>query len=208
MQNIDNIAQSMAVVDAVLREYFPNDFYKRCMYAAFGLRLLLNDAGIDASIIGGNFFCLVVSDDNSRASLQGFGSDVSDMPSHFWVEAAGVLIDLGPYYLPHESSYPAASMPAIRWPLSTPLPRFLGYREDIRYASNVELQSDPVIMKRMEDFLARCKERSRPDCIKPNLPTWQLKNTESLRFAAQKKDLWACGALSFLKHHSQDALPF
>src|ERR1700686_4584001 len=89
MPTQDSITRSLIIVDQTLREVFPDDFDQRCMYAAFGLRLLLKQVGLKPQIIGGDFLCFVLSTDSRKATLQGFGSHTSPKPSHYWVEADG-----------------------------------------------------------------------------------------------------------------------
>jgi hypothetical protein len=99
-------------------------------------------------------------------------------------------------------------MPVIRWPLTTPFPLFLRYKETVRYHQDVELRSDSTIVSRMDDFLERCRDRSRIDTGSVGSPTWQLRGAETLRYAAGKGDAWAKGAMLFLRRISQNQLPF
>lgn len=206
----DPITRSLAVVDKTLREAFPEDFDKRCMYAAFGLRQLLQAAGLTPQIVGGQFMCLVVSPDGQQATFQGFGTPNSQAPepSHYWVEVGQVLVDLGPHYLSRRSSHPAASMPFVRWSLHTNLPPFLRYQEAVRYDQNVMLAADPTITKRMKDFLDYCLQESQATTGETRLPSWQLKDMTSLQYAAQRGDAWARAGVFFLKTRPVVSLPF
>jgi hypothetical protein len=109
MNLISTITRTLYVVDCSLRKEFPEDFYKRCMYAAFGSTALLQDAGYEANIVGGDFLAFVVAKSEQRAGLQGFGLG-TDQPSHFWVEVDNTIVDVGPHYLPEDSRFPAASL--------------------------------------------------------------------------------------------------
>jgi hypothetical protein len=208
MAKQDPIARSLAIVDKALRAAFPDDFDKRCMYAAFGLRSLLQEAGLSPEIVGGEFLCLALSPDGKRATLQGFGKPNSQEPSHYWVELGKTLIDVGPHYLPRNSSHPSVPIPFVRWSLAAPLPRFLRYRAVIRYDPHVTLVSDAEILNRMDDFLARCQQENQAATGEVKLPTWQLKDMASLQYAAQRGDPWARGTSMFLRHSATIQLPF
>lgn len=211
MASLDPVTRSLAIVDKALRAAFPDDFDKRCMYAAFGLRQLLQEAGQTVQIVGGQFLCLVVSPDGRQVTFQGFGMPSSAQapePSHYWVEAGQTLVDLGPHYLPRRSSHRAASMPLVCWSLQTSLPPFLRYKEAMRYDQNVELVATAAISKRMDDFLLRCQQESRSATGDVKLPGWQFRDIGSLQHAAQRGDAWARGAMSFVKTRPTVSLPF
>jgi hypothetical protein len=61
MNLISTITRSLYVVDRSLRKEFREDYYKRCMYAAFGTTALLHEAGFKANIVGGDFLAFVVA---------------------------------------------------------------------------------------------------------------------------------------------------
>jgi hypothetical protein len=63
-------------------------------------------------------------------------------------------------------------------------------------------------MKRMTEFLRLCHLKSETESRILTLPSWQLKDKASLRFAAQKGDRWARGAMHYQQHHTHDAVPF
>jgi len=201
------IASCMGLIDSMLRELFPDDYDARCMYAAFGLSSLLRQLGLDARIVGGDFLAFVVSKDGRQANLQGFGqgSD-SALPSHFWVESSGRLLDLGPHYLPRKSSFPAATIPAIALPLAQS-PLFLRYRPKIRYEPDVQLASDDAITGRMRAFLKECNRRWEKG-IRPTLPTWIFNGKEALQRAATGRDPWAQSAIQFARRARIEELPF
>jgi hypothetical protein len=204
MAKQDPLSSTLATVDHVLRQRFPDDFDKRCMYAAFGLRALLRRTGIGSEIVGGRYTCFVVSADLQHASHQGFGTGSNDQASHYWVEAQGYLLDPGPHYLPLRSSFPAAPIPMVRWPLASPIPHFMRYQEQARYHQEAKLRSSQEIQDRMNQFLAACEE-ARTDVA---TPCWQLKGMESLRYAAGNRDRWALGALRFIAEYPPSSLPF
>jgi hypothetical protein len=207
MLNQDPITRNLAIVDQTLREVFPDDFDKRCMYTVFGLRYLLTEAGLSPQIVGGDFLCLMLSTDNRKTTLQGFGGGTVG-PSHFWIEANGILIDLGACYLPRGSSYAAVPTPVIRWPLSIPLPHFLRYQAHIRYHYDVALHSDVTITQRMDEFLERCRIRSQTETRQLKLPSWELTGHASLKSAAQKGSIWARTAIVFHQRMPREQLPF
>lgn len=197
-------ARCLTIVDRTLRASFPGDYEKRCLYAAFGLRALLKTRGAEATVIGGDVLAFVVSADTQRAGLQGFGFG-SDGPAHYWVEADGLLIDIGPHYLPRGSSYSAAKVPMVAWRKNTPLPPYLRYRESVRYAQDVELVADSAIMERMKRFIEDCCKRNAAQSGQPKPPAWLLTDDGALRAAAKAKDVWALNALRFVQvAHLQD----
>lgn len=200
------LTRALAVVDRTLRTTFPDDYDQRCMYAAFGLRALLHRAGHEARIIGGDFAAFVVSRTGERAGLKGFGF-ADDGPAHYWVEAGDTLIDLGPHYLPKSSRYPTAPMPILAWAKSASLVHVVRYRSEVEYAPDVELDSTPEIMARMERFLEYCETRYRAQVGQPKLPTWLLSGTPALTTAASSGDAWAKNALRFLRETRPEDLP-
>lgn len=207
MTGEDVTTRALALTDVSLRAFFPNDFHKRCMYAAFGLSSLLQDSGVSAQVIGGDFLCALVSSDGTQMSLQGFGSSGQGEPSHFWVETQGFTLDLGPTYLPYESRYPAPSPPIIRWPVSSSLPAFLAYRERVRLAEDVVISS-PEIRQRNAEFVACCRQMNRSEAGRMLPNAWQLKDYQSLRYAASKKDPWALAASEFLRRSLKAEFPY
>lgn len=205
MPTRDPIGQALAIADVSLREFFPNDFYKRCMYASFGVAALLKDEGISAHLSAGDFICTVVSRNGMQMSLQGFGASSDGAPSHYWVSAHEHLLDLGPMYLPYESSFPAASLPILRWPTAIKLPDFILYRERERYAEGVEI-TNPTFRDRKAAFLSHCR-KTRDSKEDFQLPAWQLKSMQSLRFAAQKGDPWAQASIEFIRRSLKAEFP-
>lgn len=202
----DPVSQALAIADVSLRGFFPTDFHKRCMYASFGLAALLHDEGISARLVGGDFVCTVVSRDGAQMSLQGFGTTIDGPPSHYWVLADDHLLDLGPMYLPYESSFPAAPLPILRWPTTIALPDFVLYRERERYAEGVEIH-DPVMREKNIAFLSHCRSTRDTASRGFPLPSWQLMDSQSLRYAAQKGDLWAMASMEFLRRSLKASFP-
>ncbi len=202
----DPVGQALAIADTSLREFFPTDFYKRCMYASFGIAALLHDEGISAHLVGGDFICTVVSRDGAQMTLQGFGTTHDGPPSHYWVLAGGQLLDLGPMYLPYESSFPAAPLPILRWPIAVDLPDFVLYRERERYAEGAEIY-DPVMREKNSAFLSHCRSTRDNASRSLLLPAWQLEDSQSLRYAAQKGDLWAKASMEFLRRSLKASFP-
>ncbi len=202
----DTIGQVLAIVDVSLREFFPDDFHRRCMYASLGIAALLRDEGISAQVVGGEFICTVVSRDGATMTLQGFGGSKDGLPSHFWVLAAGQQLDLGPMYLPYESSYPAAPLPILRWPTAVKLPNIILYREHERYVGDAELL-DPVLREKNIAFLAHCRSVRDAAGSPFIVPTWQLKDSQSLKYAAQKGDMWSRASIEFLRRSMKASFP-
>jgi len=165
------VERVLCVVDRCLRSTFPDDYYKRCMYASFGLHRLLQARGYSPVIVGGNFGAFVVSRDKSLASIQGYASG-SGEHSHYWIELDGSIIDLGTYYLPVESSFQACEMPVVFWSTSYPLPKGLIYSPSARYPSSDFSRLSPHIMEKMEPFLAACHARMAKPLTKPKIGKW------------------------------------
>lgn len=206
MAHADPVVSALLLTDAALRAVFPSDFHKRCMYAAFAIASLLEDAGLDAQVAGGDFLCAVVSTDGRQLSLQGFGTTGVGDASHYWVHANGMLIDPGPAYLPYESPYPAASPPALTWANALPLPPVLAYRERVRVTPDAAI-SDPVIAQRVADFVAHCRTRRDAGSAWGHPPFWLLRDMAALRHRAQRRDPWALAAQTFLRRGMKANFP-
>lgn len=204
----EHIRLSMSVVDQSLREMFPDNYWKRCMYAAFGLQLLLKEEGIASDIVAGDVACFVLYTQDNQPGMDGFKTEKPGVPAHFWVETNDVLIDLGPYYLPRDTRRPIASMPLICWPREVQLPNYLRYREKARYSPGTKLQVADDMMERMASFLAHCESRDRTPPSKVESESWELKGPDSLQAAARKGDRWACGAKKFDSWVNPSKLPF
>lgn len=200
------IERTLATVDAALRVTFPDDFDARCMYASFGVRDLLRAAGQSAEILSGDFLCFSVSKDGRQSLMEGFGTPTANVPSHFWVEADGRRLDLGPSYLPRSSRLDAASIPPLNWGLSAPLPLYLRYRAHHRWHADAELPSDDPLIENLSRF------RSILAQVATTRPTphwsWHLHGPGAVTRAARCGDLWAKGALRFLKVADRQELPF
>lgn len=207
MNLISTITRTLYVVDRSLRKEFPEDYYKRCMYAAFGTTALLQDAGFKANIVGGDFLAFVVARFEQRAGLQGFGLG-TDQPSHFWVEVDDTIVDVGPYYLPDDSRFPAASMPFIAWSPASELPLYLRYCSNVQYDPCVRLDSTPEIAKRLDAFVAACRARYAAQSGQPKLRSWLLTGGTALETAARTGDAWAQNAIRFANGIKEERLPF
>jgi hypothetical protein len=187
-------------VDKALRSEFADDFDKRCLSAAFAVFALLQDEGFDTRLAGGDFVAFVVARSEQRAGLQGFGYG-SDQPSHFWVEVQDTIVDLGPHYLPHGSSFAAAAMPVVAWQFSDGLSVYLRYRTHMRYDPAVQLQSFPDVMARKDRFVAGCRAKYAAQRGQPRLPSWLLTGP-------REGDVWARNALRFAAGIDRSQLPF
>lgn len=201
-----DITHILAVVDAALREAFPDDYDARCMYAAFGVRDRFRAAGQPATIVGGDFLCFSVSKDGREALMEGFGAASATPPSHFWVEACGRRLDIGPHYLPRRSRLDAAPIPPLNWGLSAPLPPYLRYRARQRWQPEEELPPGDALADRVAWFRAACARRA----TAPAAPRWAwlLHGPGAVSRAARGGDAWAQGALHFLKVTDPRTLPF
>ena len=201
------ISRTLSVVDRSLRKDFPDDYDKRCMYAAFGISTLLQDAGVTANIVGGDFLAMVVSTSGERVALQGFGYG-ADQPSHYWVEAENTIVDVGPHYLPRGARFAAAAIPLVAWAPAKVLPTFLRYRPHINFDYRAQLQSTPEIVQRMETFIGHCRMRFAAQTGQPKLSTWLLADMKSLEAAAQNGNVWARNAIRFTDGMEAAKLPF
>jgi hypothetical protein len=197
MTSNDQITRYFSIVDYALRHAFPDSYWKRCMYAALGMRELLRADGIDAKMVYGDVACFTISPDAKNAGWQGFVNNGVGPAAHFWIETVGYLLDLGPHYLPADSRRPIAPLPLIRWPLNEARPRYLRYRE--RGHGEADMRQDPELAQRVADFVDHCMTVRQSGDV-PAMPsyTWQLLGTPSLMTAARKGDAWAGAALQFV----------
>ncbi|WP_060477712.1 hypothetical protein [Pseudomonas monteilii] len=184
------VERVLCVVDRCLKNQFPNDYYKRCLYASFGVHRLLEEMGYSPVIVGGNFGAFVVSRDERLAGIQGYASN-SGEHSHYWVELNGSLIDLGTIYLPVESSYAAHEMQAMFWNLNQLLPKGLKYDAKARYSTSDASHLAAEIIEKMDIFIRACQERMAKPLVKPKIGKWLVTNQASIQSAAKKGDLWA-----------------
>lgn len=204
------VERASALVLRCLRRAFPDDYDRRCIYAAAGLKHLLSGAGMDARLHAGDFLALVVARDGSRAGLQGFGGgDGREAYSHYWVETPRRLVDLDPHLLPRSSSFAAAPLPLICWDKGDPAPIALHYRAAQRYAPDATMRFPAPIADRMSNFLdelgGRWMERS--GATSSSSWSWMLTGEGSLRLAA-RRDVWAKGVLRFEREIDPASLPF
>jgi len=200
---VAELERVLAAVDAALRQTFPHDFDTRCMYAAFGVRDLLRAAGERAQIIAGDFLCFSVSRDGRSALMEGFGKMDANPPAHFWVEAAGRRLDLGPHYLPRRSRMEVAAIPPVCWSLGSPLPHYARYRERQRFDFDVELSPADPLVERLREFRSICAQQP---AASPHW-RWMLRSQGSVTAAARDGDTWAKNALLFLKCTTVGQLP-
>jgi len=201
------IEATITVVDRTLRREFCEDFYKRCAYAAMATCNLLADKGIQSEMLGGNFAAFVVSPDGRRAGMSGYGFS-REQSAHFWVEAAGRYIDIGPHYLPLRPGQVSQAMPPAVWPVIQPLPRYLRYQVLERFLPDARFNPDPEIETRAATFLAKCRERQAKQFGNPKFPRWLLTGPQALLAAASKRDDWAMSAVRFEGGEGFTELPF
>lgn len=200
------VERIFCVVDRCLKSQFPDDYYKRCLYASFGIHSLLQAMGYSPAVVGGNFLAFVVSRDQRQASMQGYGSE-SGEHSHYWVELDGSIIDLGTHYLPVESSFLASEMPALFWDSAYRMPKGLRYAPEARYAAPGIAHLEPHIIEKMEPFLIACHARIRQPLVKPKLGKWLVRSPSSIKNAAIKGDPWARAVMRY-ESMSAEPLPF
>lgn len=190
------VERILCVVDRCLKSQFPDEYYKRCLYASFGIHSLLKAMGYSPAVVGGDFLAFVVSRDERQASMQGYGSDSAEH-SHYWVELNGSIIDLGTYYLPVGSSFVASDMPALFWDTANPLPKGLRYASEARYASTETSHFESQIEERMIVFIAACHARMKQPLVKPKLGRWLATTPSSFQKAASKGDVWAKSVIRY-----------
>lgn len=200
------VERVLCVVDRCLKGQFPDDYYKRCLYASFGVHSLLQAMGHKPSVVGGNFLAFVVSRDQRQATMQGYGSD-SGEHSHYWIELDGAVIDPGTHYLPIGSSFPAYEMPALFWDMDYRMPKGLRYAPEARYASPEVAHLQPHIIEKMVPFLAACKARMAQPLVKPKMGKWLATSPPSIKTAAIKGDLWARAVMRY-ESMPAEPLPF
>jgi hypothetical protein len=201
------VERLIAVVEYCLCEMFPADFFRRCAFTAFVLRALLQDRGIEATMIGGQFAAFVMTPDGARMAVQGFDRGPEPYP-HLWVEANGCLIDLGPYLLPFGSEYPVAPMPALIWDMGAPLPAALRYKTHDRLPGDARISANPGVRAQCDAFLDRCRMLAADESRAPVLPNWIATGPASLAAAIGRSDPWACGAKRFESLALNHPLPF
>jgi hypothetical protein len=201
------IVRALGVVDRALRKDFPEDFDKRCMYAASATCVLLHEAGFESTIVGGDFVAFVVSASGHRAGMQGFGGG-KDQPSHYWVRVSDKIVDIGPHYLPWSSSFPAATLPFVAWSQASAPPKFLRYRPTVDYGRSVQRLATFDSVDRSEAFVNNCRRRFESQSGQPKLPAWLLTDWKSLKTAAEHGDFWARNAIRFSNETDESSLPF
>ncbi len=208
MNSYNRLLRSIAVVIRTLKATFPGDYSQRCMYFAFGIQRLLNQQNIKVNIICGDFLAFVVSREDKRSGLQGYGFGCDEEYSHYWIETEEHMVDVGPHFLPETSSYPVAKMPIIVWRKSNPLPIFLRYKPLLRLEDGAYLDAPIEIQTRMREFLEECIRRLDGTRGQPKLPSWVLRDGNSLKSMAKKRDVWSRSAIRFSEETREEELPF
>ncbi|MBS0502886.1 MAG: hypothetical protein JSS55_03605 [Proteobacteria bacterium] len=207
MSDLSKIERVLGIVEYCLCEAFPRDFFRRCAFAGFGVRALLQDMGIEAAMVGGQFAALVVAPDRGRLAVQGFKAGREPFP-HFWVEADDRLIDLGPHLLAYGSDYPVLSMPALAWEMSAPLPSAIRYKAQQRLPHDTRMSIDQALNVRCDGFVRECRAVAANGKATPALPTWLASNYASLLTAVDRGDAWAGEAKRFENIAQNHPLPF
>lgn len=201
------VQELFAVTDWCIKNRFPDDYDSRCLYNACAIHTILTDKGINAIIVGGNVGAFTLSTDNQEALLEGFGGGDINQPSHYWVEAEGIILDPGVSYLPKKSRIHAVPMPMVAWPKNTAFPHYLQYKETIRYAEDADYIFPDDIANRVSDFIEKCQKRYASKAAKKKLSTWILSSTDGVKTAAKSGDKWAKGALRFMSMDSTPTMP-
>lgn len=201
------IEELFAVTDWCIKNSFPDDYDARCLYNACAIHSILMSEGVKAIIVGGNVGVFTLSTDGREALLDGFGGGDITQPSHYWVEADGIILDPGTSYLPKRSRMHAVPMPMVAWSRNNALPNYLQYKETIRYAEEVEYIFPDDIANRVSDFIERCQKRYASKAAKKKLSNWILSSPNGLNNTAKSGDRWAKGALRFLSMASAPTIP-
>lgn len=204
---LGDFERMMAIVEAMLREMFPDDFFRRCAFAAFGLRALIEDGGVEARLVGGQFGAFVMTPDRRRLAVQGFGSGPEPFP-HLWVETPAYLIDLGPHLLAFGSEYRIVGMPAVIWDLAAPMPAALRYKASGTLPPGARISADRSVSDLCDVFVDRCRDRELACPKGERLRTWIATNYGSLEAAVRLRDRWALGAKRFERTAQHQPLPF
>lgn len=192
-----NIDELFSTIDLCLKKSFPTDFDARCLYTACSIYTILKDAGVKSVIVGGDVGAFTLSNDGRQASLEGFGGSSQDQPSHYWVEANGILLDPNISYLPKRSRIQRAPMPMIAWRCAYALPKGLQYKGIIRYDEDAEFLFPDEISKRISTFIEQCRKIYKSTAAKKKLSTWILSSPESLINKARSGDKWSIGVSRF-----------
>lgn len=184
-------------IDWCLKKNFPTDYDARCLYTACAIYTILKEAGVKSVIVGGDVGAFTLSNDGQEASLEGFGGSNQDQPSHFWVEANGILLDPNVSYLPKRSRIQRAPMPMIAWQYAYALPKGLQYKDVIRYDENAEFLFPDEFSTRITTFIEQCRNRYKSTAAKKKLSTWILSSPESLINKSRSGDKWSIGISRF-----------
>lgn len=201
------IENLFSVTDWCIKNTFPQDYDVRCLYSACAIHSILVSKGIKAVIVGGNVGVFTLSADGRQALLEGFGGGDMTQPSHYWIEANGVILDPCVSYLPRRSQMRAVPMPMVAWSKNIALPNCIQYVEKIRYAEEVEFAFPDEIANRVQQFIECCLKRYASTVAKKKLVTWLLTNPSELNNAARSGDLWAKGAIRFQSMNSVPTIP-
>ncbi|AWH87997.1 hypothetical protein [Limnobaculum parvum] len=201
------IENLFAVIDWCIKNSFPEDYDARCLYSACAIHAILISKGVKAVIVGGNMGAFTLSADGRKALLEGFSGGDMVQPSHYWVEANGVILDPCVSYLPRRSRICAVSMPMVAWSKNVALPNYLQYVEKIRYAEEVGFIFPDDIGIRVQEFIEYCQKQYSSKTVKKKFATWLLSNPNELNNAARLGDRWAKGAIRFQSMNSVPTIP-
>ena len=188
---VERIAHVLTVVLGCLREHFPDDYFRRCAFAARGIRALLDKDGIDGHAVGGRFTALAVARFGPRYALQGFTDSPEPYP-HLWVETPQRLIDLGPYLLPYGSPFPIVAMPPLIWDRAEPLPAALRYEPIDVVSDDAPFSVDLLVAREAEAFVTLCMDHCADEA---RFPHWIATGRQALD--RQIDDRWVQGVRHF-----------
>lgn len=191
------IEELYSTIDWCLRKKFPTDYDSRCLYTACAIYSILKSEGIRAVIVGGDVGALAISIDGSHASLEGFAGSLKGQPSHYWVEANGVLLDPNVSYLPKNSKIQRIPMPMVAWNQRKAMPKSLQYVDQIRYDEDVEFRFPDDIAERITTFINMCKKRYASKATKKKLSGFVISSPESIQQHAASGNKWALGSIRF-----------
>jgi hypothetical protein len=192
-EEVERLARILAVVFHCLRESFPDDFYRRCAFAARAIRELLLRDGVESHAVGGRFTALAVGRFDARYALQGFQGGPEPYP-HLWVETEHRLIDLGPHLLPFGSPFPLVPMPALAWNKGDPLPAALAYEQIDVIADHAPFSVSDEVSAQARSFVDCCL-----DMMAASPLTFLLTGARALTEAEQAGDAWARAVARFQK---------
>ena len=194
----ETIDRVFHTVDQELRQSFPDDYWKRCMYAASATKTLLEKLGKNSIVVSGDFIGFVVSPDSKTASFRGFAS-AENSAAHLWVECENTLLDIMPFYLPddNENQNSMCKLAPIAWNQKERLPPAISYIVKTRYAVDFKFRGMPGYQEKITAFSDACVERmAQTRRVKPHF-NWVLSDSKILSVMANIRDPWAMSLVKY-----------